>query len=161
MFSFHHNKEIASIYVLYMVSWIMSVIPHTTTASFGTVLVFVTFISIYILRNQSKEDSIAYSHYVTMIKTTWISSLMAVVGIVICFFMADQSVLNNMMQSAMSGIIPSKNQMALLAENYMRTNMFLFLAVFSPMLMYLFYRLGKGLYILSQGLPITNPRSWL
>ncbi len=160
MILFADNKELAGIYLLYIISLILNVVPNTALATFGALLFLVLFIATYVQRARSKEKPVEYSHYQYIIKTIWIFSLFFVVGAIAAYFLADHSIINNMTDLIMQGTMMTPEQMTSLTFDYARANKFVFGGIFVPITIYVFYRLGKGFFLARKNVEIQNLKNW-
>ena len=160
MILFAKKKQVAGVYILYIASIIMNLIPVFSIAFLGVLLFLVSFIANYILKYSADKQSMDYGHYAYMTKTIWIFSFLVLIGLVLSYFIGDHAVIINMMQSAQSGVIYSADEMMALSADYIKSNMVLF-AYFIPVTLHLIYRMAKGFYKAHKGLPIKNPKSWL
>ena len=161
MFLFAKDKQTTSLYVLYIVSLIMNVVPNITISSFGALLFLVVFVGTYILKFTSKKESTHYSHYAYLTKTIWIFTLFVMISMVAAYYFGDHTIINNMVSSVTSGNMVSVEQMSMAIMDYANANKYVFGLIFLPVTVHLFYRLGKGLYLARKDEPIPNPKSWL
>lgn len=161
MFLLAKNKQTTSIYILYIASLIMSVVPNTIISSFSSVLFLVVFIATYILKYNADKQSTNYSHYAYLTKTIWIFSLFVMIGTVIAYYLGDHSIINNMVDSVMNGIVMSVEEMSYRLMEYGYANKYIFGIIFAPVTLHLFYRLGKGLHLAHKDKAIPNPKSWI
>ncbi len=159
--TFNKNNEVTGIYVLYVVSIIMNLIPIFSIASFGILIFFVTFITNYILKFTRDKQSADYSHYAYMTKTIWIFSFFVLIGLGLSYFIGDHSIVINMMHSAQSGVMFTSDQLMSLSADYLKANMVLFGGYFIPVTLHLIYRMAKGSYKSYKGQAITNLKSWI
>ena len=159
--TFEKNNQVTGIYVLYIISIILNLIPIFSLASLGIVLFLVTFITNYILKYTSKKDMADYSHYAYMTKTIWIFSFLVLIGLGLSYFIGDHTIVINMMQSAQSGVLFTSEQIMGLSASYLKANALLFAGYFLPTTFYLVYRMVKGAYESYTGDDIENPNSWL
>ena len=160
MILFAKNKELVGIYLLYIISLILNVVPNTAMASFGALLFIVLFIATYVQRARSKEKPVEYSHYQYIIKTIWIFSLFFLVGAITAYFLADHSIINNMTDLIMKGTMMTPEQMTSLTMDYARANKFVFGIIFIPITIHVFYRLGKCFFLARKNESIPNLKSW-
>ena len=161
MFLFAKNKEITSIYLLYIVSLIMNIIPHITISSFGTIILLVVFVATYILRRKAPNDSINHTHYAYLIKTIWIFSLFVLLGILLSYYLGDHTIINNVVSNVNNGQMITQQAFSIELMKYANANKYVFGLIFTPITLHLFYRLGKGIHKARQNLPITNLRTWI
>lgn len=161
MANFENNKQVTGIYILYIASIIMNLLPIFSIATLGMLLFLVTFIANYILKFKADKQNADHGHYTYMTKTIWIFSLLVLIGLVLSYFIGDHTIVQNMMKSAQSGIIYTSEQMMSMTADYIKDNALLFGGYFLPVTFYLIYRMGRGLYESMTGQVIDNPKGWL
>lgn len=161
MFLFAKNKQLSGIYILYIISLILNVVPNIILSSFGSVLFFVIFIVTFIFKLSSPKDSVEYSHYAYLIKTIGIFALFVFIGIIFAYYLGDHTIINNMMTSAINGMVPDINNLSSIIMDYTHVNKYIFGIIFLPITIYLFYRLGKGLYLARKNEKVFNLKSWI
>jgi len=158
---FDKNNQVTGMYVLYVASIIMNLVPIFSIASLGAILFLVTFVANYILKFTSNKQSADFTHYHFMTQTIWIFSFLVLIGLGLSYFWGDHSIIANIMQAAQSGVIYTKEQLMDLSASYIQANIFLFGGYFIPVSLYLTYRMGKGFYKSYKKQAIINFRSWL
>ena len=135
---------------------IMMVVPYSVIPFVGFVSVFVAFMACYFYRWRHKHDEEMVFHTKYLVRTSWWSSLILVLGIIIfgsiIFTNGDLTALNNLIKSSQAGVIPTENDIALMQINFVNANKKIIIcaAIISllPYPLYLFYRMVKGVKIL-------------
>ena len=158
---FEKNNQVTGIYILYILSIILNLIPIFSLASLGILLFLITFVANYILKYTAQKDMADYSHYAYMTKTIWIFSLLVLIGCGLAYFFGDHSIITNMIASAHAGVLLTSDQIMALSASYLKANALLFAGYFLPITFYLVYRMIKGAYESYTGDDIENPKSWL
>lgn len=159
--NFENNNQVTSMYALYIISIIMNLLPIFSIATLGMFIFLVTFIANYILKFKADNQSADHGHYTYMAKTIWIFSFLVLIGLVLSYFIGDHTIVNNMIQSAQNGIMYTSEQMMGMTADYIKDNALLFGGYFLPVIFYLIYRMGRGLYESMTGQVIDNPKGWL
>jgi len=95
------------------------------------------------------------------VKSFWISSLALLVGIIFAAFLSDNTLIHNIVDSFTSGILLSKHEMNIVLMQYARKNIIVLLLTISPSIIYLFYRIIKGMILANKNQFIPNLKSWL
>lgn len=127
----------------------------------GLFLALGTIISAYIVRYNADKGKFTHGHMGYIIKSFWISSLFLAIGILASFFLADHTIIENTVDSVNSGAFVTEAEVQLIMMDYARANFFVFTMAFAPSILYMLYRLVKGMIKAKAYDDITNPKSWL
>jgi uncharacterized membrane protein len=155
------QKTTLQLYYAYIASIICNVIPSSTVQTFGLILFIIIFIATYIFRSKAKDKSFMHNHMHYIIKSIWISSLILIIGMIAAYFMADHSIIYNIMENAKNGLVLTQDQLNSILMNYMRANLLVFIVTLTPCLIYLAYRLSKGIVYAKGGYIVPNLKSWI
>ena len=148
------------IYGVYLISLICNIVPSNAIQTFGMVLFIIIFIATYIYRSKSEENSLMNTHMRYIIKSIWVSSIFLMIGMIGAYLLADHSIVNQTVNAVKQGMMFSEDQINDLLLTYCKANSFVFIATLSPSLIYLTYRLIKGMLITKNNAPITNLKNW-
>ena len=154
------RQNILQIYGLFLFSITLNIVPSSLISSIGILLLMLTIVAIYIYRNKAGHDSLQYNHMTYMIKSFWISSLLLIIGILVTYLLANHSIINNAVDSIMAGVVLSEEQMKEILMSYARENYFILAVTLLPSILYLLYRVIKGINFARQSKKIENSQSW-
>ncbi|HPF78222.1 MAG TPA: hypothetical protein PLF01_02920 [Alphaproteobacteria bacterium] len=158
------NKEqsnIVQIYIAFIVAIIMNFVPSTAVQALGGILLLLIVIATYIYRARADKKSLTFGHMAYLIQSFWISSLLLLIGIFAAYLLGDHTIINNTVDRVMGGMMMTEEQLDAIMMNYLRTNFMVFSLTISPSLIYLTYRVVKGLLLAKDGKNINKPKSWL
>jgi uncharacterized membrane protein len=172
------KKNILNVYALFMVSVILSVVPHATAAALSMVFFIVLMVMAYGYRKNCEQHSLQHNHMVYMVRTIWIAGLitsvtMSLAGAYIftaidptAFQPCHMPLLEQGMAAYESGGMDAFYALArpcmsgFLQANYVMLLIASIIAA-APVLAYLAYRLIKGLNRAVNGYRLAEPRAWL
>jgi len=125
------DKEIITLYAMITVGAILMLIPYGMLPFAGFACAFVGFVSAYVYKWRYKNNADIRFHMGHIIRTTWWSSLILTVGVMIfgciVYFNGDISAINQVMQSAERGIVPSDGDIQRMQLQFVKDNMTLIL----------------------------------
>ena len=144
-------------------------VPNYMAQNLCFSLILVILILTYILRGFAKADSLEHHHFTFIIRSIWIYSLFASIGIVGASWMvyekADPSAIDALLAQINSGAIPTMEDLEIAEKNYLDTNMMLILESIIlwmlPALLYLVWRVARGSIRAFKNYRILNIYSWL
>lgn len=154
------QKTTLQIYLAYIIAVICNVIPSSTVQTFGLILFIVIFAATYFYRGKSPADSFIHNHMQFIIKSIWVSSLILLIGMIAAYFMADHTIVYQTYETIMNGIFLTQDQINGFVMDYMRANIFTFVVTLMPSLIYLAYRLAKGILHARKGYIVPHSKSW-
>lgn len=155
------QKTILQIYYSLIISIICNVIPSTMVQTFGLIVFIAAFIACYYLRHKSDNEGLTYNHMQFIIKSIWISSLILLIGMVAAYFLADHAIIHGAVNHVTAGNFLTEAQIENIIMDYMKENIFTFIFTLMPCLIYLIYRLSKGIVHGQKQQVIQNLKSWL
>lgn len=155
------NSIVVQFYIIYLVSVFLNFVPSHLISTFGSLLFLVIFIATYIYRSKHKENNFIHSHMVFIIKSIWISSLILIVGIILAYLLGDHSIIETAIAGVKRNIYLTEYQINEILMNYLKHNAVIFGLTLMPAIIYLIYRLARGLKNAKQQKPIKNLKSWL
>lgn len=144
-----------------MISIILNTVPVSIISSFGSLLFIVIFIATYVYKSKAPEDSLIHNHMRFIIKSIWVSSLILLVGMIASYLLADHTIIHQTYNTIMSGTYLTQEQIHGLIMDYMKANLFVFILTLTPCLIYLLYRLSKGILHARKGYIIPDLKSWM
>ncbi len=161
--------KILSIYALTGGAALCGGIPTYMAQNLCLSLILVTLILTYILRGMSKDDSLEHHHFTFIIRSIWIYSFFASIGMIGASWMvydkADSSAIDTLLDQVNSGAIPSMADLEAAEQRYLDTNMPLILESvilwMFPGLLYLLWRVARGSVRAFKNYRILNIYSWL
>jgi len=164
------HKNITQIYALLTVSILMVFIPLFSAALLSTIMFLCVWIAAYILRSKAEENSLQENHMTYIIRTIWILGLFTFIssGIASAFIIPNMDISGFL---SCSSTLPLTEDYQLLidafipcAESFVETNKTLFIrsTIFAggPLVIYVGYRLAKGLSRALKGHRIGNVKNW-
>lgn len=162
------QKQVNHLYAAFAASIILLFIPLISTQLIGSLLILIALIWAYIIRSKAEHESLAHNHAAYIIRTIWIWGLFLTIGIIIAvpwlYSIADHSAIQNFMNSAATGTIPESDAMNDVLGRFMRDNLSAFIMVcgitIGPSILYIIFRLAKGLSRALKGYRIANARGW-
>ena len=163
------QKNVTNVYAALTVSLLMSFVPVASAALFSLLLFLGVWITAYILRGKAETGSLTADHMSFIIRTIWITGLFSLItmGIATAYILNvyDPMVLINCV-----GPISSTDMAAIEAAvkpcigEFMHANMPYFIkgAVIAggPLVVYMAYRLAKGISRASKGHRVGDLKSW-
>lgn len=146
------QKTIISVYAMVFVGALMMLIPMSLIPYAGLACMSVGFISSYVYKWKNKHDEIMTYHMGYIVRTTWWSSLILLIGVgIFCSILisnGDLSAITNLMSNANNGVIPTENDIMVMQITFVKSN--LKLITFAgglcliPYPVYLIYRAING-----------------
>ncbi len=152
--------DVFGVYISFLLALISNFIPSTMIQFFGGFLFIVTFFSAYIIRWKNKNESFKKNHMTFLIRTFWIGSLILVIGMLLSILLGDHTIINNTVEGIMNGIVFTYSELTVIMMNYARANIFVFGLCLLPSLIYLSYRLIKGMIKTYYHQEIEHLKSW-
>ena len=166
-----NRNIILGFYTALAVIAIFCSIPDFTLQNIGFTLVMIALVAAYIAKSRFQEsDSFEENHTAYIIRTLWIYSSIAAIGIVglgIILVMNGNMESFNAMANNMvnNGVEPSEEQMEAMVQQYISDNMGLirqqYLIWLLPGQLYLVWRTLQGAYRAHKNYRIANPKRWL
>ncbi len=171
------QKNIINVYALFVVAVVLSIVPQIW-AALVSLLFFTLLLGIaYFLRRRCEEHSLQHNHMIYIIRTVWIATFITLLGVIAAMVYIVVSVDPLPFQSCAD---PISNQVVRYFEAgqtealyallepclsvFFSANSFVFilsgLIVGGPVLMYLAYRLTKGMRRALKGYRLANPKEW-
>lgn len=163
------QKTITNVYAALTVSLVMSFLPIMSAALLALVMFVGVWIAAYVLRGKHEHDSLTADHMTFIIRTIWIAGLMSLLTMsaATAYILA---VYDPTMMMACAQNLPSTDMAAIEAavrpcyDEFMRVNMpYLIKGAaigIGPVVIYLAYRLTKGLSRALKGHRIGDVKSW-
>lgn len=164
------QKNILRLYAASCVMIVFSFIP-TITAALTTLLLF-TFVLIaaYVMRRKSEEHSLTENHTTYIIRTIWISGLIAVLSLTAGSFYMLGHIDQNPLNGCANTILGMSDPNAMLAvmqpciDEFVALNKQVLMIsgaiVAAPVLLYLILRYARGLPRAIRGYRIAHEKGW-
>ncbi len=166
------QKTITNIYALFTVSLCMTFLPMMTAAVLAFLMFTGTWIAAYVLRKKHGEDSLISNHMTYIIRTMWITALFgSITTTIACVYILgvyDPSAINACAQSILG--TGGQDMAAMEAavqpcmDEFLATNMAVFMKgtmiAGAPLVIYLGFRLTKGVTRAVKGHRLGNIKSW-
>lgn len=167
-----------NMYGLFGAAIILSVLPHVAAAVLSLIFFSFALIRCYALRKKAEHASLIENHMSYLIRTFWISALIAFVTMIaagiylfssidpMAFYPCAEPIIAHAQEMA------EKSDIALLASmsqpcmaNFLEANRHALMAALAiaavPVLLYVGYRFAAGLSRASKGYRMANPKGWL
>lgn len=155
------KKNILQIYGIFLLAVILNFVPSAIISSFGSLLLLIIIVATYIYRAKSNSESLCYNHMCYLIKSFWISSLLLLIGIILTYLLGDHSIINNTVDGVVQGVMFTPDQLEIILMNYTKQNILVLLLTLSPSIIYLGYRVVKGMILANKEQKISNLKSWI
>ena len=172
------QKVILNLYAAFGVSIILSFIPMVSAALLSFVFFLGVLIAAYQYRKKSEEHSLLENHATYIIRTLWITAFLSLIttaaataymmrGIDYALFDSCAQALANKGVTWMenAGMADVYAVIEPCVEPFIRSNKTLLInAVIiagGPLVLYMFYRLAKGVSRAIKGYRLSNAKSWL
>lgn len=155
-------------YFLFLVSYLLMLVPLTPAIILALVLVTGTLVASYMLRSKTDREGIAGQHATHLIRTFWISSFFLTIGIFlatsIIWANGDMSALSNMAMRVGEGQVLSEGEIRAGYSEYYETNKTVIWTAsavsIGPFFAYVVWRMGRGYQLLGKGIGFANAKSW-
>ncbi len=163
------QNTINTLYVMLIVSTILSFVPMMMAQSFSVILLLFVLLGAYYYRSKDKEDGLLFNHMTYMIGTIWIGTTFIVLGIIAAglwiYQFGDHSIIGTTINSINSGQMYDEAALNSVMFDYMRANQSLLmkatLLTVGPAILYFVYRVANGFSRSLRGYRIAKPKSWL
>jgi uncharacterized membrane protein len=152
--------EVLGLYVAFLGALFSNFIPLVAIQMLGGILFLITIIAIYIIRWKNKNASFKHNHMDYLIKTFWVGTLVLLIGIVLSVFFADHTPIYNVVEGIKNGLVFTKEELDIVMINYAKDNILIFGLCLSPSLLYLFYRINRGIIETINYNKIENLKNW-
>lgn len=152
---------ITSLYIAFIIGLASNFIPSPSIQMVGGIIFLFAIPAAYILRSKNKLESYAYTHAQYLIKTFWIASLLLLIGAIISIFLADHTKINDVVAGMSQGMVFTQAELNAILINYAFDNIIIFGVCIGPSLIYLGYRIIKGLIKAVNNQRIDNLKTWL
>ena len=153
-------------------SLLLGFVPILSFAVLSAVLFLVTLVYAYIIRNRATEHDLAHNHATYIIRTIWIVSLICLVTVALAsvYMLSyyDPSALmgcvSGITAETVSNMAATNAKIAPCMDQFMEENRVVFYKAGAiaivPVVLYLLYRLSKGLSRASRGYRVADVKSW-
>ncbi len=163
------KTTINTLYIMLVLSTILSFVPYMSAQLLSLVLVVVVLAAAYFYRARDTEDGLMYNHMTYMIGTVWIGTSFLLLGMMAAgawvFMEGDHSVIDSVLTRVESGYVPTEGELTAIMADYMMANKDLILTssliTIGPAILYFVYRVANGFSRACKGYRIANPKSWL
>ncbi|MCB1580944.1 MAG: hypothetical protein KDJ32_08670 [Alphaproteobacteria bacterium] len=173
----HGRKSVLNLYAALGASLILSVLPSVTAAGLSLVFFLGVLIAAYHMRGKVEEHSLIENHATFIIRTLWIGAFLTLptMGLATAYMMSGidyapfevcaQALANKgvaWMESA--GMMEVYGLVEPCVEGFITENKVLFINAVviagAPVVIYMTYRLIKGLSRASKGYRLAKPKGW-
>ncbi len=155
------QKIIIALYSAFIIAFISNFIPSDIIQMAGGFIVLLAISTAYIIRSKNEMTSYNYTHAQFLIKTFWISSLILIIGMIAALFLGDHTKINAVVDGIAQGIPFTQAELNAVLKNYAFDNIIIFGLSIGPSLIYLGYRIIKGLIKAVNNEIINNLKNWL
>lgn len=164
-------KVIHNLYAALTVSIILAFAPSMAIQTLSTILFTGVFIAAYIFRGLAEETTLAWNHITYLIRTIWIGSLFLTIAIIAgatwFYQVGDHSLISLYMQQVSDGMAngyTNNYDVHSLSRDYLDENKEVLVPIAItcavPCLLYIAYRIVKGLSRALKGYRLKNLDSW-
>lgn len=162
------QKRVNHLYASFTAAIILLFIPLMSTQILGALLLLVALIWAYIMRGKDGIESLSGNHAAYIIRTIWIWGFFLSIGVIIAvpwfYSIADHSAVENFMSQAANGHLAATETVNDVMAEYMRTNLSPLIMVsaitIGPSVIYIIYRLARGLSRALKGYRVANTKNW-
>lgn len=163
------RSTILQLYAIFVASTIFSFAPDTTIQMIAFVLFFALILSVPIYQWRGEDGSLLKNHMIYLNRTIWIGSLFLFLSILLfglwVYLQSDSRAFFELFMQVKNGFMITEQDIAQALREFLQVNYALLvqasiLCLFPPML-YVCYRIGRGVARASQFYRMPNPRSWL
>lgn len=156
-------------YWMCLLAALFSFIPLMVTMNIGFTAIFLILIAAYVRRSYTEEDSFEHHHLTFIIRSLWIYSLFASIGLIGGGWMVwengDREAIDTLVNAVMGGAIPTEADFDQTARAYMIDNQALMhkalVMWMFPSTLYLVWRLGRGILRAFRNYRVQNIYAWL
>lgn len=160
--------KILGSYGLTALAGLLTCVPSYMAQNVGMAVILLSLIAAYIFRAGTADDSFIRHHMTFIIRTIWVYSGLAVIGMIGASYQimqqGDSSAINNLMDMATNGSIPTEDDMRAATQTYLDSNsgiIFKSIILWSlPALIYLGWRLARGSARAYRNYRVANLQSW-
>lgn len=164
------QKVITNIYAALCVSLVMSFLPMMTAAGLALIMFMGVLTASYVLRGRTAHDSLIADHMTFIIRTVWISGFLSLTTMTAAGLYIAKVVNPSEIMSCVTGDLPSDTRAimamiqpcmpAFLSSNMLPLINALLLGA-GPVVIYMVYRIVKGLSRALKGHRIGDVKNWL
>jgi uncharacterized membrane protein len=160
-----NQKKIINIYSAFVASLLMQVIPSVAIQTFGLLLLICVFFGCYFYRSKEDKGSLIENHTTFIIRTFWIWSLFLLIAMGAAVFWilgtGGHEILIQSIDTILGGgSIPSEAELMRIANRFFLNNLIALVVCFGPCIIYIAYRICKGLSRALKGYRVDNEKSW-
>lgn len=161
-------KTITSLYGLVCVLIISQFVPLHSVQIAGFILFPVSLIAIAVLRHRNDKDSLIHNHMTYLWRTLWIWSLLLSIALPLAglwvYSGADHSPIQNLIEDIIKRTSYTQEELYGVLKEYMYLNKNLLILAgttcIGPTILYIVYRLAKGMSRAFKGYRMAHPRAW-
>ncbi len=164
------QKKVTNIYAMLCVSLMLSFLPMATAAGLSLMMFAAVLIAAYTLRGRAPQGSLVSDHMTYIIRTLWISGFFALVTMTIACIYVIGVYDPSSIEPCAEAVMNATDQAAVKAafqpcfNEFMSVNMkhFLVGAIIGagPIVIYLAYRIAKGVTRAIKGHRIGDIKAW-
>lgn len=160
---------INALYIMLILSTILSFVPVAAAQIGSLALIFAVLIGAYYYKAKDSEDGLLHNHMTYLIGTVWIGGAFLVIGMIAAAIwisgQSDNTALDNIIQQMSNGVMLDEAMLKSALTQYITDNQSLLLRVtlltIGPAILYFVYRIANGYARALRGYRIAKPKSWL
>lgn len=168
----NEEKIIKNLYAAFVVSLFMTFLPNFAAATIALVLFIGVLIAAYVLRGKSAEETLIHDHTTFIIRTIWIACLFGLfTGTASMIYMlTNLDVTGFQLCAEQNGIIQTTdpnvlyNISKICMDDYMAANYSVLITsviiAAGPLVIYMLYRMAKGIARAAKGHRMGDNKSW-
>jgi|GEM_PF-5872703 uncharacterized membrane protein len=144
-----------ALYGVFIVALILQVMPSLTLQVLSLLLLFFAIVIITVFKNSAVQDGLLHNHATYLARSFWIWSFLMTIGAMIASFLIYKQHTPQEWMGIAQDLLENETDSV-----YYKSMAIYFIASLAPGLLYLAYRLAKGLHRALHGYRLAKPKSW-
>ena len=155
------QKHVNRIYAAFAAMVIFLCVPSAVFSVIGILLLFYVMGNAYGLRKKYGEDSLVNNHMTYLIRSFWISSLFCLIGMIAAgIYIMETFDMNEFAASMTEAVAETMNTGQMVINGDMKKLIMVSIVTLGPSVVYLVYRVAKGVSRASKGYRIADVKGW-
>lgn len=163
-------KRIVNVYAALSASIVAQFIPQITVQLIGVCLFCLVWLATIIMRRLDKDpEGLTKNHMTYLLKTIWVGSLFLTIGTTLgaayIYNLGDNTVIYDFLNRMRTGSLIGVYDIEGVIKMYMINNSTLIITTaivsLGPCIVYIIYRLVKGVSRAKKGHRMGNPKAWI
>jgi uncharacterized membrane protein len=144
------------LYGVFVFALILQLMPSLTLQMLSLLIFAFAVVIIYILKHGAVQDGLLHNHATYLARTFWIWSFLMTAGTMIASFLIYQQHDMQAWMGIAQDLLEHETD-----STYYKSMAIYFVAGMAPGLLYLTYRLVKGMHRALNGYRLAKPKSWI